>query len=120
MDDNPYRSPQQAAPQRKANPLLVGALSVLAIVVAADLLIGGVIKTFVWGVVDKSYPQMAYGVISLLVGALILERLAQYLRTLNQPKRQSRSAGLGAVTLIWFVILLGVGLELVSLLLALI
>ena len=116
MDENPYQAPEHVGPARRRNPLIIGAISFLAVVVAADLILGGIVKMFVWGIGSGAHPQIAFGAIHLAAGVLILERLARYLRILDQLERNL--AATVTTVLIWGVIAAGVAIEVISLVLS--
>jgi Ni/Fe-hydrogenase subunit HybB-like protein len=122
MDENPYESPKQVVSESQAKPnrLIVVAMSILALVFAADLISGGIVKTFVWGFSYQMPYQFAYGIISLAGGLLILERLVTYFRRRYFQMPPSRSgAGRIPAVLIWAIISVAVLIDVVSIVRAL-
>jgi hypothetical protein len=116
MDDNPYQSPDAIGPAPKRNPFVVAACVVLVVFVAFEVLLGGIIKTFVWGIKYGMHWQFAYGVLAMATGALMLDRLVRYFWKPVPTKPTASSVTVAAM--IWMIIAAGLFVEVVSVLMA--
>lgn len=125
MEPNPYESPEHDFARdketlRRRNPFVVAGLSLLALVFAADLLSGGMVRIFIWGIKDEIPHQIAYGIISIASGALITERLIRYLRRGYDPN-PAPSSGVSRIIAIpvWAIISMGVSFDVICIIQAL-
>lgn len=109
MEPNPYQSPNHASQRYSSPPIAIG-LTVLALAVAAELIRAGVQKTFIWGIGYNLPYQIAYGIVSLTAGTLVLERLTHYWRY-GSKSVQSSAARRFVTALIWTVISIGLLFE---------
>jgi hypothetical protein len=123
MEPNPYESPEHVArdpeTRRRPNPFVAVGLTILALAFAADLVFGGYVRVFIWGVQSEHYYQTVYGIFLMAAGVLILERLARYLRRFFRPNQEYDSlAGRIVAIPIWTIIVFGVVMDVVSIVLA--